>query len=61
MLESLSNTVKVLQVVRGLPTLLKRDPHTGVLEPVVFRSSTKWEFLNNSQNSKENAYAGVSF
>ena len=38
--QSLSNTVKDFQAVR-LATLLKRDPRTGVSEPVVFRSSTK--------------------
>ena len=58
--ESLSNTVKNFQPVR-LTTLLKRDPGTGVLEQVICRSSANWEFLNNSQNSKENNYAGVSF
>ena len=40
MLESLSNTVKGLQVVR-LAALLKRDPRTFDLEPAVRRSSTK--------------------
>ena len=38
-LQSLSNTVKDLQAAR-LATLLKRDPRTGVSEPVV-KSSTK--------------------
>ena len=33
MLESLSNTVKSLQAVR-LTTLLKRNPRTGVSEPI---------------------------
>ena len=57
MLQSLSNTVKDLQAVR----LEKRDPRTGVSEPVVCRSSTKYVFLNNSQNLHENTYVGVSF
>ena len=39
-LESLSNTAKCLQPI-WLPTLLKIDPHTGVLEPAVRRSFTK--------------------
>ena len=60
MLQSVSNTVKGLQVVR-LATLLKRDPRTGVSEPVVCRSSTKYVFLNNLQNLHENTYVGVSF
>ena len=60
MLQSLSNTVKDLQAIR-LATLLKRDPRTRVPEPVVCKSNTKWVFLNNSQNTLENAYVGVSF
>ena len=53
MLQSLSKTVKGLQVVR-LATLLKRDARTGVSEPGICRSSTKYVLLNNSQNSQEN-------
>ena len=48
MLQSLTNTVQCIQVVR-LATLLKRDPCTGVLETAVRRFSTKYVFLNNSQ------------
>ena len=50
MLQSLSNTVKGFQAVR-LATLLKRDPHTGASSPGICRSSAKYLFLNNSQNS----------
>ena len=50
--QSLSKTVNSLQAVR-FATLLKRNPHTGVLEPAVCRSSIKYLFLNNSQNSQE--------
>ena len=57
---SVSNTVKYVQAVRVV-TLLKRDPSTGVLEAAICRSSTKWVFLNNSQNSRENTYVRVSF
>ena len=39
-LESLSNTVKTLQAFR-FATLLKRNTHTGVLEPAVCISSLK--------------------
>ena len=55
MLQFLSNTVKDLQALT-LATLLKRDPLTGVSESDICKSSTK----NNSQNSQENTYAGVS-
>ena len=44
-----------------LETLLKRDPCTCVSEPATCRCSTKYVFLNNSQNSHENIYVGVSF
>ena len=59
-LESLSNTVKCLQAV-WLSTLLKREAHTGVSEPVVCGSFAKKVFLNNSQNSQENTCVGVFF
>ena len=39
-LESLSNTGKSLQADK-LATLLKRNPHTGVLAPVVRKCSLK--------------------
>ena len=39
-LVSLSDCVKSLQTVR-LVTLLKRDPHTGISEPVVRRCSQR--------------------
>ena len=57
-LQSLSDTIKELQAVR-FATLLKRHPRSGVSEPAVCRSSTKYVFLNNSQNSQENTYVGV--
>ena len=60
LLHSISDTVKGLLDIR-LATLLKREPHTGVSEPAFCRSSTKQLFLNNLQNSQENACAGVSF
>ena len=60
MLWSLCNTVEDLHYAR-LATLLKRDSCTGVSGPVVFRSSTKEVFLNNSQNSKKNTCAGDYF
>ena len=41
--------------------LLKRDPRTGVSQPAVSRSSTKWVFLNNSQNIQENTCVEVSY
>ena len=40
-LESLSNTIKTLHAVR-FAILLKRNIHTGVLEPAVRISSLKW-------------------
>ena len=60
MLQPLSNTVKNLQTV-GFATLWKRESPTGVSKPVACRSSTKYVFLNNSQNSRGNTYVGVSF
>ena len=60
MLQSLPDTIKELQVIR-LATFLKRHPCSGVSEPAVCRSSTKSVFLNNSQNSQENTYVGVTF
>ena len=60
MLQSLPDTIKELQAVR-LAALLKRHPRSFVSEPVVCRSSTKQVFLNNSQNSLENTYVGVTF
>ena len=60
MLQSHSNTIKELQAVR-LAILLKRHPCSSVSEPVVCRSSTKYVFLNNSQNSQGNTYFGVTF
>ena len=59
-LQSLLDTIKKLQAVR-LPSLLKRYPRFGVSEPAVCRSSTKQVFFNNSQNSQENTYVGVTF
>ena len=59
-LESLPNTVKGLQVIR-LATLLKRNPHTSVLEPAVLKCFLKYALLNNSQNSQESACVGVFF
>ena len=59
-LESLPHNIKELQDVR-LATLLKRHPRSGVSEPAVCRSSTKQVFFNNSQNSQENTYVGVTF
>ena len=56
MRQSFSNTVKSLQAVSPavrLVTLLKKDPITGVSELAVSRSSRKYMFLNNSQNSQE--------
>ena len=58
-LESLSNTAKDLQAIR-LATLLKRNPHTGVLESAIHQCSLKQMFLNNAQNSLENISVGVS-
>ena len=60
MLQSLSNTVKGLQSVM-FATLLKRDPRTGVSEKAISRCSSKQVLLNNSQNSQESTYVGVSF
>ena len=60
MLQSLPDNIKELQTVR-LATLLKRHSCSGVSEPAVCRSSTKQVFLNNSQNSQENTYVGVTF
>ena len=48
-LESLSNTAKVLQAIR-LATLLKRNSRTCVLELAIHKCSLKKVFLNNSQN-----------
>ena len=59
-LESLPDNIKELQAIR-LATLLKRHPCFGVSEPAVCRSSTKQVFFNNSQNSQENTYVGVTF
>ena len=59
MRQSLSNTVKSLRAVR-LATLLKTNPRTGVSEPAVCRSSTKYVLLNNSRNSQENTCVRVS-
>ena len=60
MLDSLSNSVKGLPGVR-LATLLEVNSLIGFSEPAVRRCSTKYMFLNNSQNSQENTCVEVSF
>ena len=60
LLESLSNTIKVLRTIR-LATLLKRNPHTRVSEPAVRRCSTKQMLLKNFKNLLENTCVGVPF
>ena len=51
-------TIKEFQAVKPA-TLLKIHPSSGISEPDVCRSSTKQLFLNNSQNSQEKTYVGV--
>ena len=53
------NTVKCLQGV-SLATFFKKDARTGVSELAVCRCSSNQVLLNNSQNSQEHIYVGVS-